>query len=124
MPHDDTAVYDQAPPLERETAWLSDPARVHRRGPRLRGTGTDSPAREFALRRAAAADRAALADPSAASAAEEAADRLWFEDGWDENWEGLSRRGYVRRAYGRWLAATGAQNAVQGPSGATGSTPP
>ena len=108
MPHD-TAPYAQAPPLEQESAWLADPARRYRRGPRLRGSGSDSPARELALRRAAVADRAALADPAPTvlRAAEETADLLWIEDGWDENWEGRPRREYVRWAYGVWLTATG-----------------
>ncbi|MDI5973058.1 hypothetical protein POF50_027545 [Streptomyces sp. SL13] len=120
VPHDN-APYAQAPPPERESAWLADPARRYLHGPRLRGAGHDSDAREYALRRAAAADRAALADPAPAAlrAAEAAADALWFEDGWDENWEGRSRRGYVRWAYGHWLTATSAPRGGVGGGGVT-----
>lgn len=103
MPKDD-AHYPAAPPLDEESGWLADPARRYRGRPRARGLGPDSHAREYALRRAAALDRAALREPSddAVRAAETAAEALWIKDGWDENWEERPPRAYVRHAYQQW----------------------
>lgn len=104
----DRAAYPSAPPLEAEFAWIADPDRRCAAGPRLRGIGDDSGAREFTLRYAAALDRLALREPSPETedAAEAAAHGLWIRDGWDENWEDRPVREYVRWAFGRWLEVT------------------
>jgi hypothetical protein len=105
---DDPALYPVAPPLDEEFGWLADPARRYRGRERPRGVGPDRPAREYLLRRAAALDRAALRTPTpeAVRAAERAAEALWVEDGWDENWEGVPPRAYVRFTYARWQDAS------------------
>ncbi len=113
---DDSAHYPAAPPLDEEFGWLADPGRAYAGRPAPRGTGPDSHAREYALRRAAALDRAALREASAEAvrAARSAAERLWIEDGWDENWEDRPLRDYVRGAYARWQAVTPAWRARPG----------
>lgn len=105
----DSAHYPKAPPLDEEFAWLGDAGRRYLSRPRMRGAGSDSPVREFALRHAAALDRLALREPTerTADAARAAAEALWVIDGWDENWEDRSPREYTRWAFDRWNAAAG-----------------
>lgn len=104
----DSGEYPAAPALEDEVAWLGDPDRRYRRKAKQRGIGRDTGAREFALRHAAALDRAALREPGPATVdeAEAAAEELWIMDGWDENWEGRPIREYVRWAFSQWQDVT------------------